>query len=1210
MTGVVTDPSGALIQDATVVLSNSRTGVRFNATTDSKGSYSFANVPPSPGYTAVFSKAGFASVSVRNIALQVGLPRTQNAQLTPGANATVEVSGRAEDTLNTTDATIGNNIDPEELNELPVQNRQSISVLFQLQPGVADGSVTGARSDQNNVTIDGMDVNDIAAGTNAVVSLTGGGIVGGAPVDAIQEFRGVVGGLVPSIGTGSGGQFQLVTKDGTNSFHGNINEYHRDTATAANTWFNNNTGLPRTPLIRNQFGGNIGGPIKKDKVFFFFNFLNSRIIQSTSVARIVPLDSFRNGNIAYIRNTDPVTGQTCAATSRQNTTPNCIGMLTPAQVRALDPAGIGEDTALLSFINTRYPHANDLTAGDGINTGYYRFNTPTPDFIYNYIGRVDYNITPRQRLFGSFAINREDSTYSAIRFPGDPNTNPYQDRSYRYVVSHVWQIGGNKVNQAYYGDTVSKYNFPSLYNPTGVSQFGFGGSTNTISNLASPYNSGSSQRRRVPVPEVRDDFNWQLGSHNLGFGGTFKFIKTNSNLVNDFTGVTLGLGGENLTLDPSVRPADIRTAGTTAAATYDEAFALALGRIASVGSNYNYTASGSALPEDSGATRRYRYFETELYFGDSWKIAPKLTLTYGLRYQLYSVPYEANGVESIQNTTFDQYFGARRAQSASGISGPTALPAITYNLGGKANNAAPLYQPSYKDFAPRLAFAYSPAPRTVINGSAAVIFDRTVINAVNFIQDQSSYLFQNSVTTQYGSTSAVTALKNDPRLGSSLGYTNPNTPSAIVKPYSPYIDDASGSVTGVPHAPYGLASNQFNTIVDPTLKDPYSLAFNAGVEQQFPGRLVMKLNYAGRFGRRLLAQADASQLVDFPDKASGQTMAQAFANLTQEVRAGRPYTPQPFFENQIGRGYTVAAARAYSSLVANGDFADYIQALQAGGYLDYNVGMASQFAENTYVTNKGNSSYNGLLFTLEKDLSQGLKFHFNYTFSHSIDNVSAPANYISSSAGINFICDATNSRECRANSDFDVQNIIISDFLYNLPVGRGKQFLGSSSHLLDELIGGWSVSAIPGWRSGIAYGLVSNAYVAGYANNAPPIFNGKRNDVKAHVRKDPTTGTVWMYGSQTAATRAQSDFTGPIGLTIGSRNNLRGPSAFTMDAGLGKRFPIIPEKLTLRFRADFFNVLNHPVFSAGNNDITSGAFGQVTAASPPRVGQFSLRLEF
>lgn len=1188
LTGVVSDASGAVVPGVSVLLVDTKSSFTYQVVTNALGSYTISAIKPAQFYKISFIRDGFQSVVVSNLALSVGTTRTQNARLVPGQATTLEISASAQAvTIDTVDATIGNNINVRVLDQLPIQNRSSPAVLFTLQPGVgAGGAITGARTDQTTVTVDSLDVNDVATGQF-------GAIISAAPVDSVEEFKGTVAGQLSSNGPGGGGQFQLITKSGTNSFHGDLNEYHRDTSTVANEWFNNNAGVPRPPLIRNQFGGAIGGPILKDKLFFFFDFDDSRIIRSASISSTVPLDSYRNGNIGYILKT-ATSGGACSFTSRRNTTPQCIGTLTPAQAAALDPKHIGISPTLSTFINQRYPHVNDLTGGDGINTGSFRFTTPTPSFETIYVGKLDYKLSNTMRAFARVSIDRADATQSPIRFPGDPVTNPFVDRSYSYVFGHVWTIGSNKVNQFIVGDTITKYNFATTYNPLGTTLL-------TLGPLGSPYNAQSSQKRRVPVPEIRDDFNWTKGAHNLSFGGTFKFIKTNSQLVNDFNFVGVGLGGNTNQLDASLRPADIR-GGSTAPSLFDSAFTLALGRIGSIASNYNYDKTGKVLAQGTGAVRAYRFFETELYAGDSWKVNRSLTFTYGLRYQLYSVPYETHGSESIQNTTFDAYFAARQKQSAAGVSGDGTVPFITYKLGGKANNADPIYSPSYKDIAPRFSFAYNPRwfQNLVINGGAGLVYDRTVINAVNFIQDQSSYLFQNNATRSYGiSTSASDSLAADPRLGTNNAIPAPPAAPAISSPFTPYVSGGS---------PFGLAANAFNTIVDPKLKDPYSIALNFGVQQQLPADFVLKISYVGRLGRRLLAQADASQLLDFPDNTSKQLLSTAFANLTKQARAGAATaTPQPWFENQIGTGFTGILYGALGSFIQNGDFADFVQALASNGLIDSNIGLASQFAGNTFVTNKGFSSYSGMLVTLNKNFSHGLKFDVNYTFSHSIDNTSKVANYIAAGTGLGFICEVQNPRVCRGNSDFDLAHDINSNFIYELPVGKGKTFAGNSSRLLDEIIGGWSISGIPRWSSGVAFTTTSNAYVAGYANNAAAIFNGDLAGVAAHAHKT-ADGSVNFFKD---ASVANADFTGPIGFTIGSRNNLRGPTNFRMDAGLAKTFPLIGENIVMKFRADAYNVLNHPVFGFPDSDITSSTFGQISATqSTPRVMQFALRLEF
>ncbi len=1221
VTGVVTDATGAVIPGASVTLSNATTGVSYKAVANSVGSYRIVNVPPGPGYRESFSAPGFSATEISDIYLNVGTTRTQDAKLRAGENQQVDVSASSQNvTINTTDASVGNNFDVQLVNELPVQNRDSPAALFTLQPGVTlSGSTTGARVDQNNVTLDGLDVNDFATGSAFAV-------VGKAPVDSVQEFRGTTGGFPVNSGPGGGGQFQLVTKSGTNQFHGLLNEYHRDTSTVANDWFNNNSTpvVARPALIRNQFGGNLGGPILRDKLFFFFDFNESRIIQNAQVHRTVPLDSFRNGTLSYIRNKDAATGATCTGASRQNTTPNCIGSLNAAQVAALDPQHIGFDTAFLASVFSRFPHANDLTGGDGINTGYFRFNAPTPDYETNYVGKVDYTITPKMKLFARFSIVRENGTESAFQFPGDPATSPVIDRSYAVVLGHNWQIGTNKVNDIYLGETVSQLSFPNTYNPQGTNVLTFGDGTTTL--LSDAYTSPiNAQGRRIPIPVLGDDFSWQKGSHTISLGGTFKDIDSHSFTKLDYNTITIGLGGNTLGLTSSLRPADIRTAGTTASNTYDSAFAFALGRIGSIGSAYNYNNAGVALPQGTGDIRKYRYYQTELYAGDTWKVTPSLTLSYGVNYQIFSVPYELQGLESVEPLTFNQYFSARVAQSAAGKTGNSTVPLITYVLGGKANNGPSFYQPSYKDIAPRFAFAYNPSfdRKTVFNGGAGVVYDRTVVNAVQYQQDQHSYLFQQSNTTPFGVLNMpVQSLATDPRLLANNALPPAaavQPPPAIKAPYQPFVDPVNG--------PYGLVNgNAFNTIIDPALKTPYSIEYNAGVQHEFVGGFVMKLNYVGRLGRRLLAQADANQIIDFTDPKSGQLLSSAFANVTTQLRAGANSAnlpAQPFFEDLVAPGIGVAngypnntsfLADNLGGIPANGDFADFVQAIS--GLTPPNLGMAAQFSENTFYTNKGFSTYNGLLATLQKNLTHGLQFDVNYTWAHSIDNVSLIANQ-GASAGYGFVCDVLRPRLCRGNSDFDTTHYISADFTYQLPFGRGRQFVSNIPRWLNEAVGGWDISGISQYHSGVAFGTVSNAFVAGYSNDAPATFIGtNRAVIDAHPHKIPAgqvgAGSVNLFSSGPSAANL---YTGPVGFNIGSRNDLRGPRFVNQNFGLAKNFPIVGDKVNLKFRADAFNALNHPSFSnpvnLTANDITSGSFGQITStASTARVIQLALRLEF
>ncbi len=1201
--GVVTDSSGAIIQGAAVVLSNASTGVRYEVKTDSAGSYRVANVPPGPGYGIEFNAEGFVPFKVNDIYVNVANSRTQNAKLQAGGSTVeVQVSDSAGVTLNTTDATIGNNFQVSKLQDLPVQDRTSPSVLFTLQPGItSSGATTGARTDQTNTTIDGLDVNDFATGNFA-------SITGNAPIDSIQEFRGTTAGFTADSGPGGGGQFQLVTRSGSNEWHGNINEYHRDNSTTANDWFDANAGVPQPQLVRNQFGGSVGGPIKHDKLFFFFNFLGSRIAQQETVERTVPLPSFAAGTVSYIND-----NAGCTGAARQNTAPNCISSLSPAQVQQADPAHTGESPQIFALFASRYPAANDPAFGDGINSAGFRFNSPRPDDRTNYTGKVDWSFSPSIRFFGIGNFSRENQVNGDEQFPGDPPSSQFIDRSYRYSAGMDWQISDTKTNELTYGSTVQDYNFPRPSNPEGIYQLGFGnGFTPTL--VDSPYASPSNaQYRHTNISQVNDSFTWTLGRHTLQMGGYFKWIHYTGSTELGYNSYGIGLGGHTFST-PGLEPANLLPSNSTAEEAFDDAFVSSLGRIASISSTFNYDVSGNVLPQPSAALRKFVYYQMQPYVNDTWKVTPQLTVNAGLNYQYFTVPYESQGLETVQTTGFDQYFSARLAQSAAGTSGNGVLPFVTYVLGGPKNHGPSFYQANPLDFAPHLGFAYNPGfdQATVFNGSIGLVYDRTVINAVQYQQTQFSYLFQQNFTVSNGSNSDATgSVANDPRLAAAPLAISPATPKA---PYQPWVVDG---------VPTGLQQGFFNEAIDPHLKTPYSILLNFGMQHQFPGSTILKISYVGRFGRRLLAQADASQLIDFTDAASGETMNQAMSNIEREVRAGQDpanLPAEPWFEHQLPPGYkgsqpnnTSAAAYANASLVSKGDFADFIQALAPN--LQPNVGMAAQFGENTIYTNKGFSSYGGLLVTLQKNLSHGLQFDVNYTWAHSIDNVSLVANGVAT-GGYGFVCDAVHPRECRGNSDFDTTHYVTSDFTYALPFGRGRSFGGNLPIAVDEVIGGWNVSGIPSWHSGQAWSPLSNAFVAGFANNAPAIFNGDTNAIRRNIHKD-SNGSLNVFADPAAAAAA---FSGPVGLTIGSRNILRGPQFFNTDAGLAKDFAIIRSKdLKLQFRADAFNVFNHPNFddldygTYGNyTNITAPSnFGQLTAMNgAPRVLQLSGRIQF
>ncbi len=1252
VTGTVTDPTGAVVAGATVKLIDTKTSQERTTTTNDQGVYQFAQVPPGQGYKLTFTATGFETLELANIALGVGNTETHNAQLTVGQVSTsVVVTTEATGaTLNTTDASIGNVIEERRLKELPIQFRASPAALIGLQPGVIGnnvgtgatnrvGSVTGSRADQGNITVDGIDANDQATGQAFATT-------GNAPIDAIQEFRTVTANPAASEGRSSGGQIELITKSGTNDFHGSLREFNRTAATAANSFFNNRTGTPRPQLTRNQFGGSIGGPVYfphfgeggptifsgKDKLFFFFDYEGRRDAQGISYTRTVPLPHLRNGSIAYINNNPG-----CNANSRLNTTPQCISFFTPAQIAAVDPLAIGGNQALLSFVNQRYPLPNDLTLGNGVNTGGFRFNAPSKRADNTYTGRVDLNITNVQRLFLRMnkisAVQTDTVNSVAAQFPGDPETAQITTRDWAFAVGHNWTITPNFVNSATVGLTKSILGFPNNFHPSSPQSY-------TFTPLTSPFAGFSTQAREVPVWTYRDDVVWTRGSHGISFGASLKTINQRTNLTSDFNFPTVGLGGNFASsLGTSAAAATLRPSNllnnTTARNAYDSALAFVLGTIPGVSTRFNYNAAGTALPLSTGRLRDWRYVEYELYAGDNWKARNDLTITYGVRWHIYPAPYETKGIQSVQgiDQTFENIFNLRQQNAAAGIASKTSEPFLTYSLGGKANNARPFYKTEYNNLGPRLAFAWNPSARsglfgkllgdrkTVIRGGGTVTYDRPG-GAITFLQDQSTYIFDTVVTNNFTAGNGRLALQNFPRFTSINAVPVQNVAPAVTVPFTPRVSNGEG---------IGSIAGNTNYAVDPNFRIPYSIQYTFGFQRELPGNFIFEASYVGRQARQLFVLADAGQIVDFKDAASGQFMLAALNKLQDQINAGGAITAIPWFENQmnansiatfgvpcsglgLGPNCTSVAAAINAFEISIGDTADTIQSLRANRLLGPNVGLSSQFATNAFVTNKGSSSYDGMLLSLRKRFSKGFQFDVNYTWSHSIDNQSTVAN-VTTSGGL--ICDATNLRVCRGNSDFDIRHIMNVNGIWELPFGRGRMLFGNAPGWVNTIVGGWEISGIFNARSGLPFSLATSSWPRTFifdgANGVPAVLSGDLSVLKAAIHDTPSG--IQFFADPNAVhnpTTGEGVAQYPRHGQAGNRNVLRSSPFWTVDSAVLKNFRLPWEGQRIQLRWESYNLFNHNVFAPPTSiDIGGTTLGNITTVqSTARVMQFGLRWDF
>src|SRR5437660_8198079 len=451
--GTITDPQGRVVPAATVTLTNVATNAVRTTKSTETGAYVFDLIVPGT-YRLQVESAGFRTKAVDDVHAQIGKPTETNVQLDVGAKGeVVEVKSSAQDVLvNTQDATLGNVFVTQQITQLPLEARNILDLLT-LQPGTTqEGYVTGSRADQSNVTLDGVDINNaqtgnasIAASDNSQVIGQFGGSITSGPVlrlnsEAIEEFRVTTANGNANQGRSSGAQINLVTKSGANNWHGAAFEFYRGTPVEADDWFSNASGTPRTPLVRNTFGGALGGPILKNKLFFFYSYEGRRDATAKGVTRTVPLAGLGQGIINYTYCTDA----TCNTTAQASL--NLAQNQQAYQDTGINPAAL----AALAAAATKYP-ANDTTVGDQLNTSGFRFNAPTPVRLNSSIARFDYTLNSKQNLF--VRLNYITDTQEVAQYLPDTPSPGVWSHPRGLAVGHTWTIGNRWVNNLRYGLT-------------------------------------------------------------------------------------------------------------------------------------------------------------------------------------------------------------------------------------------------------------------------------------------------------------------------------------------------------------------------------------------------------------------------------------------------------------------------------------------------------------------------------------------------------------------------------------------------------------------------------------------------------------------------------------------------------------------------------------------------------------------------------------
>jgi hypothetical protein len=1255
--GTIADQQGGVLPNATVTLTSKDTGQTRSQKTTPSGNFAFDLIPPGH-YMLIIDASGFRKTEIPVEALIARPSDLGVIKLTVGAageSITVSAENQAVQ-VNTQDSSLGANFIASQITQLPVEAR-NVLALLSLQAGVtSSGYVAGARSDQSNITLDGININD--AQTNSIGSAFNAAVAANGPVlrlngEAVEAFRVATVSASASGGRSSGAQINLVTKSGTNQWHGSAFEYHRNTIFSANDWFNNNSGIKRPKLIRNTFGGMLSGPIKTDKLFFMYSYEGRRdASQIAAPANYVPLPTLGQGIVNFL-GSDGAKHQ-----------------LTPADIATIFPDTGGENpaaVAALAAAATKYP-ANDYTFGDSSASAQYnvaaiRFNAAAPVKLNSHVARLDYNLSLTQQVFLRANVIHDHDNSGAANAPALPDGKHPGIWSHPWgmVASHTWTVRSNLINNFRYGYTRESF-----------TQAGDSSANNDRFRFVFlPVNGIYDSSRRTPVHNFVDDLSWVKGNHTFTFGANITAMTNTTN--------RLGAAYDNAITNPSFYNTNLiinsvnaylsANRGYTVANSFssnaENAITALLGRYSQFTASFTY---GHDLQLKPVGTPSHRDFATQGYDGyaqDTWKLKPTLTVTYGIRYSLWRPVYEKNGFEVQPTIPLSTYFYRRVAAANAGTS---YTDPIVINLSGPVNGGPPLYNWDKTVFLPKGAVAWSPRfekgfwsklfgenGQSVLRGGFAVTNDY-IGPAIATFFDQANQLGFNAKYTTGANTFNV-GCGQWVVAGNASRYASGCTPNV-----GPLFTSYTGDVRSFPgvvlqqnlvfpqQKPFKKYPGLIESSLDSVMQTPRNYVWSFTYERELPKGGLIQLSYLGRLGRHLLAQRDVGHQMDLVDPKSRMDWYTAATILEKARQAGTNISqfqanPIPYFENEFATlaaswGYPNATMAVYDDACAwsntkntctGGNANDWTTTMQdIEPYWTFGVPGNShpfyqpQYGDYNSWTTIGNSTYHALAVSFRQRLKD-VTLDVNYTYSHSLDDASGlqSAGGFSSSA---LVLNPLRQHDMYASSDFDMKHIVNVSSVVQLPFGRGKLFAGSANGVEDAIIGGWQLSNIFRWNTGLPLGtpIDSNTWATNYENQAETTM----------INSVPISGCVSRGGKGVVPnffgacniTQMYQSFRNAYPGETGGRNVLRYPGYIDMDMGLGKTWKMpYKEGHELQFRAEVFNISNTQHFTGvggrsgwgvlpsqiGANKIPASVFANLQSIQgTPRVMQFGLRYSF
>lgn len=1087
--GQITDAQGAAVPQATITAKNEASGLTQNTQTNENGDFVLVNLPPA-AYTLTVSKDGFATAVSGGNRLFIDQRLRVNLQLAIGeVSATVNVS--AESPLLQTQTTETSQIvETKRISDLPLLGRNFLD-LTRLSPGVANGqggntlniSVNGQRELGNSVIVDGIEV---TGNRNNDTGLS-------PSVDSVQEFKIQTSAYAPEFGRAAGAVISIQTKQGGNEFHGSVYEFFRPSQTAARTFF----ATERGNLKQNNFGGTIGGPIVKNKLFFFFSYEGVRSNNSFNyLDSVPPLNQIRflpNGDVDLSGLRDPATGN---------------------QIPIFDPVFFNNNYYAQQFAGNIIP-ANRVSAAGravlqrlfpnptqaGTFNGYYSNFPVSQTYRYDqnkYETKIDYNISSKDRLafgyhFTPYNYQQGDRFAGSIPFEGGGDADQADrgdaaNQSFSIAETHIFS--STLVNEFRFGYNRFRLDQTSLVNDaSAASSLGFGNinlsnfaQTNGLPQiqLGTGYITGGSTFK--PLAFLDSNFQFinnitkQFKSHNFKAGVDFRILNATPTFSLYPTGYFFFNGAYTyapngpLTSDPVYGYYDANAAFPTGGSDIAD---LLLGYP-------TYSFVGLQLTDP-----RTKALERSFYVQDSWQVTRNLVLNYGLRYE-FQTPYREkdNNISNFDPVT------------------------RTLLLAGRGGNSETLVNSDKNNFMPRLGISYKLDDRTVLRAGYGIFYTPENDARSDILTKNYPFATQSVYTSyfDYGLYNFVLPYSLDAGIPRQTSVTIPSGASSL-------------NALTIPGA-----ANQTFYYVDPNFKTGYSQLYNVVLQRELFSQFTVEAGYVGSTSRKL---------------------PYAVGDLNRSINGNK------LISNQLGQ-------------------------------------VQGQFSI-------GEADYNSLQLKADKRFSQGTSFFGAYTYSKCMDNGPAPFNLGRNNQAPQ---DPRNLAAERAVCGNDVRHNITGSVIYEIPIGKGRTFLGNANGFADAILGGWQLNAIYTARTGLPVNVIINS-VAGTALRPNLIGNP--------YLENPTLG---RYFNTAAFSNAGVTASNP---GSAGRNILRGPGYSNLDLSTFKRFNLasIREGMNFEVRFEFFNITNTPHFANPNAVFGGGNFGQVTnTIGNARIIQFAGKFNF